>query len=232
MQKLGTTLLRGITLSQLLSLSLFAASAANISKAVPVANTSTRVQYIPIVWTVDCCQVWTALGAFTIEKTGSRLSEAVCAQQSDCSQLKLVTNFVEQTRALLGPDTITTGPHQQLHFNFSAVYTHQMLQLLALSFVGRVISVSDISSDNQITLLYDVQYDTLSITRPTCQYSKRIYSGMVLVSVCLLIFFIVMQIIEKNKHEHTIDQLKRKKEELSGIPPSIHASKILRRGKP
>lgn len=217
MPVLQTAVLLTFAAAQFMSVYGFAAAA---------GNTSTRI--LPVVWTVECCDIWEALGTFTIEKTGSYLSRSACQQQSDCSQLKLVTNFVEQTRALLGPDAISTGPLKQIHFNLSTVSTQNMLQTLALSYVGRVISVNDLESDNQISLLYDVQYDTLSIERPTCQYSKRIYSGMVLASVCLLIFFIVMQIIEKNQSEQKLQTAKGMESIKSTKEAESHADMALK----
>tara|TARA_B100000902_G_scaffold374965_1_gene404439 strand:+ start:899 stop:1348 length:450 start_codon:yes stop_codon:yes gene_type:complete len=85
-----------------------------------------------------------------------------------------------------------------LYVDTALISTEQMLQMMTLAFVGRYITVDNLALDHKINLIYDNQNpQKLTVERPACEYSKHIYNAMVLASVVLLIFFITMQMIEK-----------------------------------
>ena len=160
----------------------------------------------PQLWVTDCCNIWAALQQFTVEKTGSQITLAHCQQQVRCSDLKLVEVFVQQSRVMLSPTAVQYVDAHRIQINLTDTKPQKLLNLLALAFVGRQISVSDIDVGSQVQLIYDIQTDRFSVNRPACEYSKGIYNSMVLASVVLLIFFIAMQIIEQAKSQQTQDQ--------------------------
>ena len=160
----------------------------------------------PQLWVTDCCDIWAALQQFTVEKTGSQIALAHCKQQVRCSDLKLVEVFVQQSRVLLSPAAVQYVDAHRIQINLTDTKPQKLLNLLALAFVGRQISVSDIDVGSQVQLIYDIQTDRFNVNRPACQYSKGIYNSMVLASVVLLIFFIAMQIIEQAKSQQAQEQ--------------------------
>ena len=164
----------------------------------------------PQLWVTDCCDIWAALQQFTVEKTGSQIALAHCKQQVRCSDLKLVEVFVQQSRVLLSPAAVQYVDAHRIQINLTDTKPQKLLNLLALAFVGRQISVSDIDVGSQVQLIYDIQTDRFNVNRPACQYSKGIYNSMVLASVVLLIFFIAMQIIEQAKSQQTQEQQEQK----------------------
>lgn len=172
----------------------------------------------PQLWVTDCCDIWAALQQFTVEKTGSQIALAHCKQQVRCSDLKLVEVFVQQSRVLLSPTAVQYVDAHRIQVNLTDTKPQQLLNLLALAFVGRQISVSDIDVGSQVQLVYDIQTDRFSVNRPACQYSKGIYNSMVLASVVLLIFFIAMQIIEQAKTREQQQQ----KQAPHAPPPQNH----------
>jgi len=175
----------------------------------------------PQLWVTDCCDIWAALQQFTVEKTGSQIALAHCKQQVRCSDLKLVEVFVQQSRVLLSPAAVQYVDAHRIQINLTDTKPQKLLNLLALAFVGRQISVSDIDVGSQVQLIYDIQTDRFNVNRPVCQYSKGIYNSMVLASVVLLIFFIAMQIIEQAKAQQTQEQQKQKQAPYAS-PPQNH----------
>ena len=148
---------------------------------------------------VTCCYVWDLLSASTIEYTGSSIQ----CKEYDCKDLHLVRRFVEQTNVMLGvtstdmPSPVTFEGNL-LFVDMALITTEQLLEMMTLAFVGRYITVDDLALDHKINLVYDNQNpEKLKVERPACEYSKHIYNAMVLASVVLLIFFITMQMIEK-----------------------------------
>lgn len=155
---------------------------------------------------ITCCEVWDLLSATTIEFTGSSIN----CEEYDCKDLHLVRRFVEQTNVMLGgtdstmPEPITFAD-STLYVDTALITTKQLLEMMTLAFVGRYITVDDLALDHKINLVYDNQHpQTLKVERPACEYSKHIYNAMVLASVVLLIFFITMQMIEKQGQKNNV----------------------------
>lgn len=171
-----------------------------------------------ISWSVDCCSLWEELNEFTIEKTGSQLGG--CSEQNiHCRDMKIIHKFISHMQVIVGKHNIKLTDNY-LNITLACDIQNNAVQLLALSVIGRVISIDDHAP---IQLVYDTQYDTLTINRPTCEYSKSIYNSIVLASVVLLIFFIGMQVIEQDSKSSTpkpvekpeVTQPKSSKSELS-----------------
>lgn len=155
-----------------------------------------------ISWSVSCCSLWKALNDFTIEKTGSELPS--CTKQNiRCQDMNLIHKFISEIQVIVGKQNIKLN-NDNLNITLACDIQDNTVQLLALSVIGRVIS-----KDNHapVQLVYDTQYDKLTINRPTCEYSKSIYNSIVLASVVLLIFFIGMQVIEEDSKSSTPKQV-------------------------
>ena len=159
------------------------------------ANVSCPTQQ-QITWSVSCCSLWSAMLEFTIEKTGTHLSTC----DINCEDMKLIHILRHQINVTLRGKANIDLENQHLKISFPSEINDEIIQMLAFSVIGRVISKDD---QAPIQLVYDTQYDKLTIQRPTCEYSKSIYNSIVLASVVLLIFFIGMQVIEQNSQIQT-----------------------------
>ena len=163
-----------------------------------------------VTWSVPCCDLWVAMSQFTIEKTGMRFTSdktamqlGACEEQKlTCKDMKIIHIFIEQIQVILGKANIQQK-NDHLKITLPSSINDDIMQMLALSVIGRVIGVPDFFPEAAVQLVYDTQYDKLSIQRPTCEYSKSIYNSIVLASVVLLIFFIGMQVIERDFETQT-----------------------------
>jgi hypothetical protein len=160
-------------------------------------------------WNVSCCSVFKALTQFTVERTGSSLSDTACrADERQCMDLKLIGVFIKQSRTILGTSNIKTSTeHNFIQFVLENDINDReahVIDLLAWAFIGRIIALPTATPDvnrQSVLLQYDVQGDQLTIKRDSCQIDKTLYNTMVLGSVTLLIFFISAMVVEKKRHE-------------------------------
>ena len=150
-----------------------------------------------ISWSVSCCSLWRALNEFTIEKTGTQLG--ACTNNIHCQDMKIIHKIIGQIEVIVGKENMKLT-NNYLNITLACDIQDNTVQLLALSVIGRVISKD---TQGPVQLVYDTQYDKLTINRPTCEYSKSIYNSIVLASVVLLIFFIGMQVIEQDSKTTT-----------------------------
>ena len=145
---------------------------------------------------INCCDVWTAVSAFTVEKTGSTMSFDTCVESNQCMQNKLIKQFLAQSQRLL---------KQKVEFNDNAelvVSSKQwsediVTQLLVWAFVGRVVSGHEYD-ENALKIVYDFQTDKLSLKRSVCEFDHNIHTCMVLISVSLLTYFIVDRVVSEH----------------------------------
>ena len=158
--------------------------------AAPIGNSTLKIK---------CCDVWRFLSDLTIEFTGSSFD---CVDNA-CEDLHLVRRFVSESNVMLGVKDLSLPQpisyvDDTLLIDTTLITTNEMTKTMALAFVGRFITVDGLALDHKINLVYDNQNpQRLTVDRPACEYSKHIYNTMVLASVVLLIFFIAMQMIEK-----------------------------------
>ena len=171
-------------------------------------------------WNVSCCSVFKALTQFTVERTGSSLSDTACrADERQCMDLKLIGVFIKQSRTILGTGNIkiSTG-HNFIQFILENDVDHSeahVIDLLAWAFIGRIIALPTTTNDvngQSVVLQYDAQGDHLMIKRDSCHLNKTLYNTMVLGSVTLLIFFISAMVVEKKRRE--------KQDQASAKPPA------------
>jgi hypothetical protein len=141
--------------------------------------------------------------AFTVERTGAYLRADMCrASEDKCMDLKLIREFVEQSRAVLGRHTVDVLTESNLisltlHSDSDAA---SMVGLLAWAFIGRVVTGADgrkTVSTQKVLLEYDIHRNKLVVQRDSCEINKSLYSAMVLASVTLLVFFISMMVVER-----------------------------------
>jgi hypothetical protein len=157
-------------------------------------------------WNVSCCSVVKALTQFTVERTGSSLPDMACrAAERQCMELKLISVFIKQSRAIFGKGNIKTE-HNSIQFILENDVDHSeahVIDLLAWAFIGRIIALPNSNDVNgqSVVLQYDAQGDHLTIKRDSCHVNKTLYNTMVLGSVTLLIFFISAMVVEKKRHE-------------------------------
>jgi len=152
-----------------------------------------------LVWNVSCCRAFEALAAMTVERSGSRLPVEACrAGGRKCMDLKLIREFVEQSRALLGRDRVQTED-AALRIMLPAD-SESALELLAWAFLGRVVALPSPSAAGQqkVLLEYDIHRNSMHVKRDSCEYDKSLYSAMVLASVAILVFFISMTVVERS----------------------------------
>lgn len=156
-----------------------------------------------LTWNVSCCAVFEAMTAFTVERTGAYLRADMCrASEDKCMDLKLIREFVEQSRAVLGRHTVDVLTESKLisltlHSDSDAA---SMVGLLAWAFIGRVVTGADgrkTASTQKVLLEYDIHRNKLVVQRDSCEINKSLYSAMVLGSVTLLVFFISMMVVER-----------------------------------
>lgn len=156
-----------------------------------------------LTWNVSCCTVFEAMTAFTVERTGAYLRADMCrASEDKCMDLKLIREFVEQSRAVLGRHTVDVLAESNLisltlHSDSDAA---SMVGLLAWAFIGRVVTGADgrkTASTQKVLLEYDIHRNKLVVQRDSCEINKSLYSAMVLASVTLLVFFISMMVVER-----------------------------------
>jgi hypothetical protein len=160
-------------------------------------------------WNVSCCSVFQALTQFTVERTGSSLTDTACrADERQCMDLKLIGVFLKQSRTILGTGNIKISTeHNFIQFILENDLNHSeahVIDLLAWAFIGRIIALPTTTNDvngQSVVLQYDAQGDHLTIKRDSCHVHKTLYNTMVLGSVTLLIFFISAMVVEKKRHE-------------------------------
>jgi len=112
-------------------------------------------------------------------------------------ELKLIREFVEQSRALLGHDRVQTED-AALRVTLPAD-SEAALELLAWAFLGRVVALPSPSAAGQqkVLLEYDIHRNSMQVKRDSCEFDKGLHSAMVLASVALLVFFISMTVVER-----------------------------------
>jgi hypothetical protein len=134
----------------------------------------------------------------TVERSGSSLPVDACrAGGRRCMDLKLIREFVEQSRALLGRDRVQTED-AALRITLPAD-AESALELLAWAFLGRVVALPSPSAAGQqkVLLEYDIHRNSMHVKRDSCEFDKGLHSAMVLASVALLVFFISMTVVER-----------------------------------
>jgi hypothetical protein len=156
-----------------------------------------------ITWNVSCCTVIEVMTAFTVDRTGAYLRADMCVVSEDkCMDLKLIREFVEQSRTVLGRHTVDVLTESNLvsltlHSNTD---TASMVGLLAWAFIGRVVTGTDwrkTASTQKVFLEYDIHRNKLVVQRDSCEINKSLYRAMVLASVTLLVFFISMMVVDR-----------------------------------
>jgi hypothetical protein len=151
-----------------------------------------------LVWNVSCCRAFEALAAMTVERSGSSLPADACrAGGRRCMDLKLIREFVEQSRALLGRDRVQ-AEDAALRITLPAD-AEPALELLAWAFLGRVVALPSPGAAGQqkVLLEYDIHRNSMHVKRDSCEFDKALHSAMVLASVALLVFFISMTVVER-----------------------------------
>lgn len=158
-----------------------------------------RAEVAPaLVWNVSCCRAFEALAAMTVERSGSSLPGDACrAGGGRCADLKLIREFVEQSRAVLGSANVqldAAALRMTLPGDAEAA-----LELLAWAFLGRVVALPSPGAAGQqkVLLEYEVHSNSLRVKRDSCEFDKSLHSAMVLASVALLVFFISMTVVER-----------------------------------
>ncbi len=160
--------------------------------------TLTTTPAAALTWNVSCCTVFEAMAVFTVDRTGAYLrADMCCASEDECMDLKLIREFVEQSRAVLGRHTVDVLTESNLislmlHSDSDAA---SIVGLLAWAFIGRVVTGADgrkTASTQKVLLEYDIHRNKLVVQRDSCEINKSLYSAMVLASVTLLVFFISM----------------------------------------
>lgn len=151
---------------------------------------------------VGCCQVWTQLNTYVVEKTGSELASSTCEQRQDvCVDITLIKKFIAESNAVL-PDSIRLADNGRDYvLNVSSTQEPmRVLNLFVWAFLGRTVSNPAINHEGlqHRYLEYDIQNDELSVRTPSCEFNKAVYTAMVLVSVSLLMFLIGMQIVDRH----------------------------------
>ena len=176
----------------------FAALAALALAALALAAPAAAQPAPALVWNVSCCRAFEALAAMTVERSGSSLPADACrAGGRRCMDLKLIREFVEQSRALLGRDRVQTE-NAALRITLPAD-AESALELLAWAFLGRVVALPSPSAAGQqkVLLEYDIHRNSMHVKRDSCEFDKGLHSAMVLASVALLVFFISMTVVER-----------------------------------
>jgi hypothetical protein len=151
---------------------------------------------------VGCCQVWTQLNAYVVEKTGSELARSTCEQRQEvCADITLIKKFIAESNAVL-PDGIKLADNGRDYIlNVTDARDPEVfLNLFVWAFLGRTVSNPAINHEGlqHRYLEYDIQNDELSVRTPSCEFNKAVYTAMVLVSVSLLMFLIGMQIVDRH----------------------------------
>jgi len=155
---------------------------------------------------IGCCDVWKAVSAFTVEKTGSSMSFEQCVESDKCIENKLIKQFLAQSQRLL---------KQKMEFDNNAeilVQTNEWSEnvitvLLVWAFVGRVVSGHQ-NDENALKIVYDFQTDKLSLKRTVCEFDRSIHTSMVLISVSLLTYFIVDRVVKEHASSQSLKQEK------------------------
>jgi hypothetical protein len=155
-------------------------------------------------WNVSCCRAFEALAAMAVERSGSSLPADACrAAGARCGDLKLVREFVEQSRAVLGRDGVQMEAGTlRLTLPEDA---EAALGLLAWAFLGRVVALpsAGAASQQKVLLEYEIHSNSLRVKRDACEFDKGVHSAMVLASVALLVFFISMTVVERARPSTT-----------------------------
>ena len=171
---------------------------------------------------VRCCDVWAELGEYTVEKTGSQLNAARCEEQSAmCANINLVQRFVTQSNAALDGILSLNPEAAEFSLNVNNVTDSEaMLRVLVWAFIGRTISRPDMNYDGlkHTYLEYDIQKDTLQVRTPSCEFHKSIYTAMVLVSISLLMFLIVVQVVDNHTPAKSKDRKNERDEHTLAAP--------------
>ena len=147
--------------------------------------------------TVTCCDFWKALSTYTKEKTGSKMSYEQCMKENECTENKLIKQFLHQSNRLT-KQNLQFLSGNEVHVDTTSWSPDVVASLLAWAFVGRIVSAEQ-SSDNLFSLIYDFQTDKLSLERTTCEFDRSIYTSMV--SVSLLTYFVVHRVIKQSTNE-------------------------------
>lgn len=175
-----------------------------------------------ICWQYECCEVFAAVSPYTREASGATLSNTAClVDQKACMNLQIVHQFITHTKSLLEDDNVMVQDTKlELcldkyfeHTNNSTLGSNSVtkktnfMHLVTWAFLGRVVSNvnSENEMDNEVKLIFDSEHNTLQFSRPLCVYNKKIYSAIIVSSVAFLIFFISMQLIEKDKQMKKIE---------------------------
>ena len=173
-------------------------------------------------WQYECCEVFAAVSPYTREASGATLSYSAClVDQHACMNLQIVHQFITHTKSLLQAENVMVQDTKiELcvdkffeHTNTSTLNSNlvtkkaNFMQLVTWAFLGRVVSNVNSANemDNEVKLIFDSEHNTLQFSRPLCVYNKKIYSAIIVSSVAFLIFFISMQLIEKDKQMKQIE---------------------------
>lgn len=170
------------------------------------SNTSTTITYAT--YQFSCCEIWEMMDKFTTEKSGGIFNINLCNQSPmQCLETKLIANFLEQTKVLAGSTNLQVE-NQIITITMHTFPVENFMQALVWAYIGRAVTQQNDNTEAQFKLVYDVNKNELSVKRSACEFSKSIYSSMVIASICILIFLISMQILEQYKTQQTIHNLK------------------------
>lgn len=173
-------------------------------------------------WQYECCEVFAAVSPYTREASGATLSHTAClVDQNACMNLQIVHQFITHTKSLLQDENVIVqdtklklcldkyffGTNTSFVGSDSVTKKANFMQLVTWAFLGRVVSNVDSANemDNEVKLVFDSEHNTLQFSRPLCVYNKKIYSAIIVSSVAFLIFFISMQLVEKDKQMKQIE---------------------------
>ena len=170
--------------------------------ACEASNSNTSITY-----QFSCCEIWKMMDRFTTEKSGAVFNMNLCNQSPmKCFETKLIANFLEQTKVLAGSTNLQVQ-NQIITITLDTFPAQNLLQALVWAYIGRAVTQQNDNAEAQFKLVYDVNTNELSVERSACEFSKSIYSSMVIASVCILIFLISMQILDQYKTQQTINKL-------------------------
>lgn len=147
--------------------------------------------------TMDCCHVLSELYTYLAVVDSGRYS---CSPpDTRCPSVKLVQLFLNHTRATVPGATVHAEGGNLV---FSVPSAAGLGKLLVFAFFGRCASRAD-SSDMELWLSYDTKHNKIVFEDSTCDYNKNVYTGLVLSSIVLLMFFIAVQVLKNEESANT-----------------------------
>ena len=154
--------------------------------------------------TMDCCDVLNQLYTYLAVVDSGRYS---CSPpDTRCPSVKLVQLFLNHTRATVPG---ATAHAEGGNLVFSMPSSAGLGKLLVFAFFGRCASRAD-SSDMELWLSYDTKHNKIVFEDSACDYNKNVYTGLVLSSIVLLMFFIAVQVLKNEEAANTTNTMQAK----------------------